>query len=94
VEFAKQPGLGEGPFAVGRMNRKLQSGSRLLHRQAREHAKFDDLGGTVKDADTDRDTLAGSAGDDWFFLDTANDRATDLRDEVFASDLDWITNDI
>ena len=40
--------------------------------------------------DSDEDRLTGSAGLDWFFLDQNNDRATDLKDEVFANDLDWI----
>ncbi|MCS7470620.1 PKD domain-containing protein [Stieleria sp. ICT_E10.1] len=48
------------------------------------------LGGTVLDDDNDKDKLTGSAGDDWFFFDQDNDRATDLKDEVFANDLSWI----
>jgi Ca2+-binding RTX toxin-like protein len=38
------------------------------------------------------DVLTGSAGLDWFWFDEAddNDRATDLRDEVFVDDLAWI----
>jgi hypothetical protein len=34
--------------------------------------------------------LTGSAGIDWFFFDEDNDRATDLKDEVFLDDLEWI----
>lgn len=49
---------------------------------------------TVKDSDEDRDTLTGSAGDDWFFFDWENDKATDLKNEVFANDLDWIMNEL
>ncbi|MGI6414698.1 MAG: PKD domain-containing protein [Thermoguttaceae bacterium] len=46
---------------------------------------------TVVD-DGSADVLTGSAGYDWFFLDEPDgqDRATDLTDEVFADDLDWI----
>ncbi len=42
--------------------------------------------------DGSADVLTGSAGYDWFFLDEPDgqDRATDLTDEVFADDLDWI----
>jgi Ca2+-binding RTX toxin-like protein len=38
------------------------------------------------------DVLTGSSGLDWFWFDQAedHDRATDLRDEVFADDLAWI----
>ena len=50
--------------------------------------KMDD---TVRDdADNSQDVLTGSAGDDWFFFWSAEDRATDLNDAVFANDLDWI----
>ncbi len=45
---------------------------------------------TVLDDDADRDVLTGSSGTDWFLLDLDNDRATDLKDEVFANDLDWV----
>ncbi|HUG93562.1 MAG TPA: PKD domain-containing protein, partial [Planctomycetaceae bacterium] len=44
---------------------------------------------TVVD-DDDVDVLTGSAGSDWFFFDQNLDRATDLKDEVFANDLEWI----
>ncbi len=52
------------------------------------------LNSTVKDADEDVDILTGSAGDDWFFLDLQIDKATDLQDEVFANDLEWIMNEL
>ncbi|NUQ63575.1 MAG: hypothetical protein HUU20_13955 [Pirellulales bacterium] len=42
-------------------------------------------------SDGDVDILTGSAGLDWFWFDEPDrDRATDLRDEVFAHDLDFI----
>lgn len=46
---------------------------------------------TVKD-DGASDILTGSAGTDWFFFnqDDDHDRATDLKDEIFANDLSWI----
>lgn len=47
------------------------------------------LGETVVD-DGHGDVLTGSAGLDWFFFDQDLDRATDLKDEVFANALDWI----
>ena len=40
--------------------------------------------------DSDKDVLTGSSGLDWFFFDQQQDRATDLKDEVFANDLTWI----
>jgi len=40
--------------------------------------------------DTDDDVLTGSSGEDWFFFDKLRDRATDLKDEVFANDLEFI----
>jgi Ca2+-binding RTX toxin-like protein len=40
--------------------------------------------------DQSADKLTGSSGMDWFFFDDELDRATDLKDEVFADDLDWI----
>ena len=44
--------------------------------------------------DGDRDVLTGSAGVDWFFFnsdpDQDGDRATDLKDEAFGNDLEWI----
>jgi hypothetical protein len=45
---------------------------------------------TVWDSEEDADVLTGSAGLDWFFFDQQHDRATDLKDEVFANDLAWI----
>ncbi|HUG67648.1 MAG TPA: PKD domain-containing protein [Pirellulaceae bacterium] len=46
---------------------------------------------TVRDDDEhSRDILTGSEGDDWFFFWAGEDKATDLKDEVFANDLDWI----
>jgi Ca2+-binding RTX toxin-like protein len=44
---------------------------------------------TVSD-DDEKDVLTGSAGSDWFFMDAQQDRATDLKDEIFANDLDFI----
>jgi Ca2+-binding RTX toxin-like protein len=44
--------------------------------------------------DSDRDTLTGASneqnGGDWFLFDSNLDRATDLRDEAFANDLEFI----
>jgi Ca2+-binding RTX toxin-like protein len=40
--------------------------------------------------DEDEDKLTGSAGVDWFFFDEDSDHGTDLKDEAFADDLDWI----
>ncbi|MBW3540325.1 MAG: hypothetical protein KY476_08645 [Planctomycetes bacterium] len=44
---------------------------------------------TVVDDDA-KDVLTGSAGDDWFFFNPDRDRVTDLKDEVFANDLEFI----
>jgi hypothetical protein len=44
----------------------------------------------VDDDDNSKDMLTGSSGDDWFFFWSPEDKATDLSDEVFANDLDWI----
>ena len=41
-------------------------------------------------ADDARDVLTGSAGLDWFLFDDELDRATDLKDEVFANELVFI----
>jgi Ca2+-binding RTX toxin-like protein len=41
-------------------------------------------------SDRDNDVLTGSSGSDWFLFDQARDRATDLKDEAFATDLAWI----
>jgi Ca2+-binding RTX toxin-like protein len=46
----------------------------------------------LDDEDDSRDMLTGSNGEDWFFLWSPEDKATDLKDEVFANDLDWILN--
>lgn len=48
------------------------------------------LDNTTLGADTSEDVLTGSAGPDWFVLDSDMDRATDLKDEVFSDDLDFI----
>ncbi len=42
--------------------------------------------------DGEADVLTGSSGDDWFWFDfnQDSDRATDLKDEAFAGDLDWL----
>jgi Ca2+-binding RTX toxin-like protein len=47
------------------------------------------IGETVE-ADEAADKLTGAAGADWFLVDLDQDMATDLRDEAFASDLDFI----
>ena len=44
--------------------------------------------------DDAQDILTGSQGDDWFWFDPELDRATDLRDEAFASELDWILSEV
>jgi Ca2+-binding RTX toxin-like protein len=44
---------------------------------------------TVLD-DNSKDVLTGSAGMDWFFCDESSDKITDLHDEAFANELDWI----
>ena len=40
--------------------------------------------------DWENDVLTGSSGLDWFLFDQERDRATDLKDEAFLTDLDWI----
>ncbi len=52
-------------------------------------AYFLNLGKTVFDDDA-HDILTGSSGEDWSFFDTSLDKATDLQDEAFAGDLDFI----
>lgn len=47
------------------------------------------LNGVSVQDDVDKDKLTGSSGMDWFFLDSL-DKATDLNDEAFADDLDFI----
>ena len=44
---------------------------------------------TVQD-DQEKDVLTGSAGADWFFANFESDRVTDLKDEAFAEELDFI----
>ncbi|MFN0051401.1 MAG: beta strand repeat-containing protein, partial [Planctomycetales bacterium] len=46
--------------------------------------------GTTVVVDSDADLLTGSAGLDWFLFDSHFDRATDLKDELFSLDLDWM----
>jgi uncharacterized delta-60 repeat protein/uncharacterized repeat protein (TIGR01451 family) len=41
--------------------------------------------------DDSEDVLTGSSGFDWFLMDLDQDRATDLKDEVFANDLEFIS---
>ena len=41
-------------------------------------------------SDCENDVLTGSSGLDWFLFDLERDRATDLKDEVFTTDLAWI----
>ena len=50
---------------------------------------FLNVDGTVKD-DTDKDMLTGSADFDWFFANEDDDRITDLHDDAFANDIDFI----
>jgi len=50
-------------------------------------------GETVFDSPEEADVLTGSAGIDWFFFDEDTDRATDLKDEVFLDDLEWIVSE-
>lgn len=51
--------------------------------------------GTVTDdSENSRDVITGSSGDDWFFFWSGEDRATDLRDEVFANDLEWLLAEV
>ncbi|MFN0053105.1 MAG: hypothetical protein ACKV0T_13045 [Planctomycetales bacterium] len=38
----------------------------------------------------DADVLTGSSGQDWFLFDRLRDRATDLKDEVFTADMEFI----
>jgi Ca2+-binding RTX toxin-like protein len=44
---------------------------------------------TVQD-DREQDVLTGSAGADWFFANFESDRLTDIQDEAFAEELDFI----
>lgn len=53
------------------------------------------VGETVLDDEGDsEDVLTGGAGDDWFFFNSSEDRATDLKDEAFADDWDWIMAEV
>jgi Ca2+-binding RTX toxin-like protein len=40
--------------------------------------------------DTSDDVLTGGSGLDWFLFDALRDRITDIHDEVFANDLQFI----
>lgn len=53
---------------------------------ARLNGSFFLLAGHTVAADGAADVLTGSAGKDWFFFDDDLDRATDLKDEVFAEE--------
>ena len=46
-------------------------------------------------ADLARDILTGSAGLDWYWInaETDDDKITDLKDEAFGEDLDWILDE-
>lgn len=50
------------------------------------------LNGDTVGNDSSSDVLTGSAGLDWFLFDSSLDRATDLNDEVFENDLDFINS--
>ncbi len=54
------------------------------------------LNETTVNEDHDADILTGSAGEDWFLFDHYDDRdkVTDLHDELFIDDLDWLDTDI
>jgi Ca2+-binding RTX toxin-like protein len=56
----------------------------------RENGDYYLVAGQTVVEDEDRDVLTGSAGMDWFFFEEGEDRATDLKDEAFANELDWI----
>lgn len=64
------------------------SGTEYANRANRDY--FLKLGETVLDSDLSHDVLTGNSGCDWFFFRPLEDRATDLQDEAFANDLDWI----
>jgi len=68
----------------------LFDGSSSADREnAGTYLKTGDDDATIFD-DDERDVMTGSAGDDWIFFDDSKDRATDLKDEVFANDLDFL----
>jgi hypothetical protein len=48
------------------------------------------LNATTLSNDADADVLTGSAGYDWFLFDASRDRVTDLSDEAFTNDLNFI----
>jgi GH35 family endo-1,4-beta-xylanase len=48
------------------------------------------LGPATVGTDDSADLLTGSAGADWFLFDPADDRVTDLHNEAFLNDLDFI----
>jgi hypothetical protein len=48
----------------------------------------------IDDDESSEDVLTGSAVLDWFFFKDFEDRATDLKNEVFANDLDWILEEL
>jgi Ca2+-binding RTX toxin-like protein len=48
------------------------------------------LGAATVGDDASADILTGSAGQDWFFFSSTRDRVTDLHDEAFQNDLDFI----
>ncbi len=48
------------------------------------------LNGATVGHDASDDVLTGSSGLDWFLFDALRDRATDLHDEVFSNDLEFI----
>ncbi len=54
------------------------------------------LNQTTVQRDGSADVLTGSVGDDWFWfnLNEDGDRVTDLHDEAFAGDLDWLLLEI
>jgi Ca2+-binding RTX toxin-like protein len=48
------------------------------------------LGATTVGDDGAADVLTGSSGRDWFWFDESNDRVTDLHNEAFRNDLDFV----
>jgi PKD repeat protein len=54
------------------------------------------LNQTTVSQDGEDDLLTGSAGQDWFFFDLIDDRdkVTDLKNEAFIGDLDWLSLEI
>jgi hypothetical protein len=73
-------------LTMGNILRKDQPAASTYSADARlRHAQT-----VFLDEDDSRNVLTGAAGNDWFFFDRDSDRVTDLRDEAFANDLDWI----